>query len=379
MAKITLPAVNGQPATSWRNQIKIHPAAELTPLMSDAELVELGEDIIKIGRLREIPVLSYDGQLADGRNRLDAMERVGISFEIKEDKRGKFLTIFDEGINVFPDHFFYLDKDEDIYAYVISANLRRLHLTAEKKREAIARSLKRDPSKSDRQVARAAGADHKTVAAVRAESEATGEIPQLKERKGKDGKTRKQPASKPRGAKSKPKTDELTDDVEASANARKTEAARIEEQLGDPDEPPEPDRPERIVRCCSCGAGNENVHVNRMFEGFQKPRAFICDVCVQGFLIDTAQEAPLLFCSMIDRVLQLAIDCMPLGDFGKLSDADCENKLSERDRILADLRANLASLRAFNAGIVEPKHPAKPEPVSDGAHPLDVPGFLQRT
>jgi hypothetical protein len=34
---------------SWRDVLKIHPACELFPLMSQAELKELGEDIKKNG------------------------------------------------------------------------------------------------------------------------------------------------------------------------------------------------------------------------------------------------------------------------------------------------------------------------------------------
>jgi hypothetical protein len=61
---------------SWRDVLPIHPAAELFPMMTEAELRELGEDIKK-NDLHE-GVVIFDGQLLDGRNRLDAMELVGI-------------------------------------------------------------------------------------------------------------------------------------------------------------------------------------------------------------------------------------------------------------------------------------------------------------
>jgi hypothetical protein len=32
---------------SWRDLIKVHPAADRFPMMTDAELVELGKDIVK--------------------------------------------------------------------------------------------------------------------------------------------------------------------------------------------------------------------------------------------------------------------------------------------------------------------------------------------
>src|SRR5262249_56978715 len=64
-------------AQSWRDTLPIHPAAELFPLMSEAELLALGKDIRNHG-LRSPIYLWSDGkspvQLLDGRNRLDAIE-----------------------------------------------------------------------------------------------------------------------------------------------------------------------------------------------------------------------------------------------------------------------------------------------------------------
>src|SRR5215204_6030922 len=64
-------------SSSWRERLPIHPAAELFPLMSEAELEQLAEDI-KENRLLVRIVLLPDGQLIDGRNRLDAAERAGL-------------------------------------------------------------------------------------------------------------------------------------------------------------------------------------------------------------------------------------------------------------------------------------------------------------
>ena len=56
---------------------------------------------------------------------------------------------------------------------MLSANLRRRHLTAEQRRELIGKVLHATPDKSNRQIAETVKVDHKTVAAVRSEKEAT--------------------------------------------------------------------------------------------------------------------------------------------------------------------------------------------------------------
>jgi transcriptional regulator with XRE-family HTH domain len=168
-----------EPQSSWRDVLPIHPAAELFPTMSESELRELGKDIKKNG-LRYPIILWRENEganayLLDGRNRLDAMESVGLSILNKdgEIKRG------------------WSFRDGDPYDLVLSFNVLRRHLTGEQKRELIAKILKAKPAASNRQIAKQVKADHKTVAAVRAEKESTGEIPQLKKTVGADGKQRK--------------------------------------------------------------------------------------------------------------------------------------------------------------------------------------------
>jgi ParB-like chromosome segregation protein Spo0J len=86
---------------SWRDSIKVHPAADLFPMMSEAELRALGEDIRANG-LRSPIVLHRDDKpredarrytLLDGRNRLDAMELVGIPFELVWWQEGHYWTL----------------------------------------------------------------------------------------------------------------------------------------------------------------------------------------------------------------------------------------------------------------------------------------------
>src|SRR5215471_13254450 len=76
---------------NWRYDLSVHPAADLFPLMSETELRELGEDIRKNGLQNPIVIWAHNVpnnqegvkySLLDGRNRLDAMELVGIEFTL---------------------------------------------------------------------------------------------------------------------------------------------------------------------------------------------------------------------------------------------------------------------------------------------------------
>lgn len=190
-------------AQSWRDVLPVHPAAELFPKMSDAELRELGEDIKKHGlkisiafRLIEdgkdnVGMPRYRQEVLDGRNRLDAMELVGLKTVAIED--GHYVCIVGKRV----------DDEVDPYAYVVSANIHRRHLTPEKKRELIGKLLKENPEKSNRQIAEAVKASHHTVEAVRTEMVSTGQVAQLIKTVGKDGKRRKPPAKSKRGVNAK--------------------------------------------------------------------------------------------------------------------------------------------------------------------------------
>jgi ParB-like chromosome segregation protein Spo0J len=170
----------------WRHHMKVHPAADLFPSMSETDLKALGEDIKAHGLLKRVAVIEDPNDddkliLLDGRNRLDAMELVGLDIGFKDTT----WAVFDEDLSNF-----------DPYSYIISTNIHRRHLTAEQRRELIAKLLKATPGKSDRQIADTVKASPTTVGTVRAKMEAKGDVSKLDTRT--DTKGRKQPAKRKR-------------------------------------------------------------------------------------------------------------------------------------------------------------------------------------
>lgn len=95
-----------------QNLYHTHPAAEVFPLMGESDLKELTEDIRQNG-LRE-PIITFNGKVLDGRNRLLACERAGVEPRFRE----------------FP-------VGESVAKYVWSANYVRRHLTTSQRAMAI--------------------------------------------------------------------------------------------------------------------------------------------------------------------------------------------------------------------------------------------------
>jgi hypothetical protein len=220
---------------SWRDTLPVHAACEMFPLMSPDELRDLGEDIKQNGLLSPILLWTYDRLnddepvwLLDGRNRLDALEvalgrPVRVVCRVRRDHSNKFKiwTIETDGDDgkatpitnyLIPasvdlltlSHVLVLGGNEDIdpFAYVISANIHRRHLTTEQKRDLIGKLLQARPAQSNVTIAKQVKVDDKTVAKVRRELEATSEIPKLEKTVGADGKGRRRPAKKtPRARK----------------------------------------------------------------------------------------------------------------------------------------------------------------------------------
>jgi hypothetical protein len=226
---------------SWKDVIKVHPAADMFPMMSETELKELGEDI-KANGLRSPFILWADKPggsrfLLDGRNRFEAAERAGLlridgnSLWLRQpDGHEAELEMSIEGGNL----------RADPYALAVSYNIHRRHLTAEQKRELIAKLIKATPEKSNREIAKLTKTDHKTVGTQRTKLQSTGEIPQLKQTVGADGKARPIKQSPKPAPTNKSKSDaELVEEIKATSkklglNAPKLAAALNEARNAPP-------------------------------------------------------------------------------------------------------------------------------------------------
>jgi hypothetical protein len=220
----------GAKGATWRNLLPIHPAADLFPLMLPDELRALGEDIVKNGLRSHIVLWRPDPKsptavLLDGRNRLDAIELVtGKPVEVGAPSlmAGGFLAT---------DRVIVLDGRIDPYSYVVSANIHRRHLTIEQKRDLIAKLLKADSGKSDRQIAETVKASPTFVGKVRAEKEATGDVSTVDTRR--DSKGRQQPARKKRKTKTTTKPPAVPPaDVQAIRDNAEVETETETKELG---------------------------------------------------------------------------------------------------------------------------------------------------
>ena len=107
-------------------ELKIHPAAELFPPMTEAEFLGLKQDIREHGQREAIVV--WKGDLIDGRHRLRACRELDIEPEIAE-----------------------LMDETDPWQYVVSHNLHRRHLTTAQRSMVADKlaSLKRGEKKAD--------------------------------------------------------------------------------------------------------------------------------------------------------------------------------------------------------------------------------------
>jgi len=154
--------------------------------MSEAESRQLGEDIKKKGLTS--PILLY----------LDP------SLPIKALRSQQYMLLSTDDFLGY-DNPIKVESPNDPYEYVISANAHRRYLTAEQKRDLIAKVLQASPEKSDRAIADQMKVDKNVVSRVRQKAEATGAVAPVEKRTGKDGKARKRPEKKQKTAESQRK------------------------------------------------------------------------------------------------------------------------------------------------------------------------------
>jgi hypothetical protein len=230
---------------SWRNDWQIHPAADQFPLLPPDEQRALGKDIVENGLKSRIALWQADARsplvLLDGRNRLDALEaHTGCQVQVVLETAPRSHTAIwsiKAGEWIADEMVVVLDGSVDPYAYVISANIHRRHLTAEQKRDLIAKLIKATPDKSDRQIAETVKVSPTTVGAVRREvvspTVQSGQLPP--KRIGKDGRVRKV-ANKPKQKvlsappKVSPAAAQNRDDVDLASNGEISQLqARVDE------------------------------------------------------------------------------------------------------------------------------------------------------
>src|SRR5262245_28059629 len=166
MDRDPLPPNDSEHKRSDSAGLQLHPVADLFPLMEGAEFDALVADI-KAHGLQE-PIVIHEDMILDGRNRYRACFAAGI----------------EPAFRPF--------TGDDPATYVVSANIRRRHLTAEQKRALIAKLVKAQPEKSDRQIAETVKASRTTVGAVRSKMEESGDVSKLDTRRDTKGRT--QPA-----------------------------------------------------------------------------------------------------------------------------------------------------------------------------------------
>jgi hypothetical protein len=149
-----------------------HPLADIFPLMEGDDFEALVGDMKRRGFRPQFPIIIFEDQNLDGRNRARAAEKAGIE----------------------PVYTEFRGTTQEAERFVIQANIHRRHLTASQKRDLLKKLLKKNPEQSDRSLGKITRLDGKTVAIERRRMEATAEIPQLEKTVGKDGKSRKRPA-----------------------------------------------------------------------------------------------------------------------------------------------------------------------------------------
>ena len=177
------------------SKLEPHDLSKLFPPISDEDFGKLAADI-KLNGLHQ-PIVRYQGKILDGNNRYRACELVRIAPKFAD----------------------FNGDDAQARNFVISANIHRRHLSPDERRGIIAELLKLNPNQSNRQIGEQTKTSHTTVGAVREELESTGQIGQLSETKGADGKARKRKPKGKSGSKGKAITYQEVVDGKTARNA----------------------------------------------------------------------------------------------------------------------------------------------------------------
>jgi hypothetical protein len=153
------PTVVASLARTWRDWYPVHPCADVFPMMTDEEIAALAEDI-KAHGLQQRVVLWQAPQASkvrakpaayfvlDGRNRLEALVRLGVEIPSPDDPRGWVNLPCDLSGCVFEvandRRHWHAPEVQDPAQFVIGANIRRRHLTKEQQAELIVRTMEAD-------------------------------------------------------------------------------------------------------------------------------------------------------------------------------------------------------------------------------------------
>lgn len=136
-ATVSVPAPTG-----WRSLYPVHPCADVFPMMTDVELEALAEDITTHGLKKPVTMWRFTEEsqvfVLDGRNRLAALERLGATFSPL--RRGGLLSQVRMPDGKTRDFGQFVCCD-DPAAFVISANIRRRHLTKQQQAELILKAI----------------------------------------------------------------------------------------------------------------------------------------------------------------------------------------------------------------------------------------------
>jgi len=127
-------------------KLKPHPLAQRMPPMLTDEYADLLADI-KAHGLRQ-PIVLFEGKVLDGLNRLRACDDAGVEPRTEE----------------------FTGTKAEAEAFVLSLNVHRRHLTFEQRQKLVHVELERDPTQSDRSIAKKAKVNPHVVAKARAKS-----------------------------------------------------------------------------------------------------------------------------------------------------------------------------------------------------------------